>query len=350
MTADPHHAAGLALFRRLKRFSQGIFDGKTLEISEYYGRVDLRIEFDDNFVPTIVDGDLGDLEEDEDAEGDAGEQDGSQEISNSIASEGEDHLGEVSFESGPLDVAETTEIVETLPLFNTTLRRLPDDFKLDGADSRSRNHIRNKSGIATKKLVGGGAESKVNHYTFILLFRLLLDAHPPPSQRFPSSSAKVSFKSEKISKVVDSTDAEATAASLPPSLLGIRSGSDAMMELHDRVQVVPDTSMCHLCRKFFSPPSLKEGHECNTNRKCHVDLGTFGLLCAVHCIQSGETHVVERGVEEEATSAKKAMKRVREVFITPTSFPPCRVSIFSLSCRLVPLTSFSFFFLTGFTP
>lgn len=95
-----------------------------------------------------------------------------------------------------------------------------------------------------------------------------------------------------------------------------------MMELRDRVQIVPDTSMCYLCRKFFSPPSLKEGHECITNRKCNVDLGTFGLLYAVHCVRSGETHVVERGVEEEATSAQKAMKRVREVFLTPTSPPP----------------------------
>lgn len=198
MTADPQHAAGLALFRRLKRFSLGIFDGKVLEISEYHGRVDLRIEFDDSFVPTIVDGDLGDLEEDEDAEGDVGEQDGSQRSSNALEAEVEDHPDEVSFESGPLDVAETSEIVETLSLFNTTLRRMPDDFKLDGADSRSRNHIRNKSGIATKTLAGGGAKAKVKPYTLpgsssffpMLILLLPLDVSRPPLPRSATTTGK----------------------------------------------------------------------------------------------------------------------------------------------------------------
>jgi hypothetical protein len=194
MTADPQHAAGLALFRRLKRFSLGMFDGKMLEISEYHGRVDLRIEFDDPFVPTIVDGDLGDLEEDEDAEGDVGEQDGSQESSNALDAEVEDNPDEVSFESGPLDIAETSEIVETLPLFNTILHRMPDDFKLDDADSRSRNHIRKKSGIATKKLAGGGAKVKVDPYTspssFPVLIPLPLGVSRPPLPRSASTTRK----------------------------------------------------------------------------------------------------------------------------------------------------------------
>ena len=143
--------------------------------------MDLRIEFDETFVPTIVDGDLGDLEEDEDAEGDVGAQDGSQ----AIIERGR-FRRRMRLRQGGLRASEVTAFDDRLRTIlctyvasasassskspNTTLRRMPDDFKLDGADSRSRNHIRNKSGIATKKLAGGGAKSKVNHYTFILLF------------------------------------------------------------------------------------------------------------------------------------------------------------------------------------
>ena len=41
METDPEHADAIALFKRVKRFGEAIFDGKTLEISEYHGRVDL---------------------------------------------------------------------------------------------------------------------------------------------------------------------------------------------------------------------------------------------------------------------------------------------------------------------
>jgi hypothetical protein len=54
MASDLQHAVALVLFKRLQRFGEGIFDGKTPKISEYHGRVDLTIEFDDDFVPTVV--------------------------------------------------------------------------------------------------------------------------------------------------------------------------------------------------------------------------------------------------------------------------------------------------------
>ena len=55
MVNDPDHAVGVSLFKRLKRFGEAIFDDHKLEISEYHGRADVTIEFDSNFVPTLVD-------------------------------------------------------------------------------------------------------------------------------------------------------------------------------------------------------------------------------------------------------------------------------------------------------
>ena len=52
----PQHKAGVALFSRLKRFNEAVFDEatQTVEISEYHGQVDVRIKFDADFQPSLV--------------------------------------------------------------------------------------------------------------------------------------------------------------------------------------------------------------------------------------------------------------------------------------------------------
>jgi hypothetical protein len=50
---SPTHKAGVELFSRLRRFNEAVYCEETgvVEISEYHGRVDVRIQFDKDFQP-----------------------------------------------------------------------------------------------------------------------------------------------------------------------------------------------------------------------------------------------------------------------------------------------------------
>ena len=284
MAADPEHAVALSLFKKLKRFGEAIFDGKTLQISEHHGRVDLTIVFDDAFVPTMLSDVRGTLNESPDDV-----VDDSREAENAMTAaeveaallegDAEDGNGNlVSFACAPLSEShEHKEVVTTLPFTNTTIYRLPDGFRIESTDSRERSHKRHRSAQTNKVLAGGGTKAKGTRQT--------TKSKPTNTQ----------------------------GSSITPEEPRIEQGRKAMHELihHGSIMESEDTAVCWRCRKYFSPPSAMDSHTCDAGGKeAHVDLATYGVLCAAHCIRTGEHHVAQRGTSCEEDSSDALLERV----------------------------------------
>jgi hypothetical protein len=138
MASAPQHAVALVWFKRLQRFGEAIFDGKTLQISEYHGHVDLTIEFDDDFVLTMDSDVHGIMTENPNEVVDEAW------VAENAMSTAEvemelfegDPEGEndsvVSFEYAPLSEShQHKEVVPILPNTNTIIHRLWDGFRID---------------------------------------------------------------------------------------------------------------------------------------------------------------------------------------------------------------------------
>jgi hypothetical protein len=89
-------------------------------------------------------------------------------------------------------------------------------------------------------------------------------------------------------------------------------GAVAVNELmHEGLMLcAPDTSVCRLCRKWFSPPAARDGRVCETDRKVHVDLLTHGVLFASHCTTPGNHEVTQRGTQKESGSSSECLGEV----------------------------------------
>jgi hypothetical protein len=298
MASDPQHAVALVLFKRLQRFGEAIFDGKTLQISEYHGRVDLLIEFDDDFVPTVVSDVHGIMAENPDEVVDENR------VAENVMSAAEvevalfegdpedENESVVSFECAPLSEShEHKEVVTVLPNTNTIIHRLPDGFRIDGTDNRERSHKRHRSAQCNKVLVGGGKKAKGSRQANKAPVRLL------------SNKGSASREPEHP-QVSTSTHQEPR----------VKEGRVAMYELMHQGSILEseDTAVCWLCRKYFSPPGAMESHTCDAGGKMvHVDLATYGILYAAHCIRTGEHHVVQRGTEDEDESSDALVERIQ---------------------------------------
>jgi hypothetical protein len=300
---EPAHATAVGIFKRLKRFGDAVFDGKTLEISEYHGRVDLTIVFDGNFVPSVVTSasglfaSAGETTED----GADGEEMTTGEVEAALLERSEeDHQdSQVSFTNGTLTESHVNkETVTILPLTNTTVRRLPDGFKNDGRDSRTRGQKRNRSNIKTKQLIGGGAKAKTKQER-VAKFKI-----SKGSPAHPIETTSLYFQKSVQPPLAITTAVEPR----------IERGSKVVTEnfLGESIIETEDTAVCWHCRKWFSPPTAKDGHTCDTKRQVHVDLTTYGLLYAVHCIKSNAHHTIQRGTAAESESSSVFLKNVRQ--------------------------------------
>ena len=203
------------------------------------------------------------------------------------------------------------ETITLLPLTNTSVRRLPDGFRNDGRDSRSRAQKRRRSNVATKQLLGGGAKAKVKQERTP---KFKIPQAKPPHEIETTSSY---FSTEAVEpEPVIQTDVEPR----------IERGSRIVVEnfLGDSIIESEDTSVCWHCRKFFSPPTAKDGHACDTKLQVHVDLTTYGLLYAVHCIKSNAHHTIQRGTAEESESSSVFLQKIRQAIHQDTldSFVP----------------------------
>ena len=308
MVEDPKHAVGVALFKRIKRFGEAVFDGKVLRISEYHGRVDLTIEFNADFSPHLVDtgGDCGLFADDN--EDDKFDEEDDEMLGEDVelamlqrSGDEEDSSSQVSFHGRPLEEShQGDETVTVLPNTHTKIRRLSHGFKLQDSNNRTHQHKRHRSGIATKTMRGGGVK-------------------PQTKQREKAQPA-----------ATKDSDGETVGLGCDDDIVVAR-GSVATKDLvHEGLILdAPDTAVCWMCRKWFSPPSARDGHVCDTDRTVHVDLTTYGLMYASHYILSGNHDVIQRGTAKETDSSSSYLDKISAAIhpdtraaFTPVVFQP----------------------------
>ena len=288
--------------------------------------MDLTIEFDAKFIPRIVDNGcnsdvMGDVDDDgEDSDSDDDEM-SPQETEMAILERAHDEDGESSsvlFEGGAFQEShDHAEIVTVLPTTNTTVRRLPKGFRIKDSEARSHAHVRHRSGVKTKVITG-------NVRTAIRT-----------KQKGERKKKKTEDNPENAQSAADNVAVQSSADAIAPQASAdddvVAKGVQAMKDLvHEGLILdAPDTSVCWLCRKWFSPPEAKEGHVCDTTRKVHVDLTTHGLMCAAHCVRSGAHEVIERGTAKESDSSSAYLEKVRlgihpstRASYTPVIFEP----------------------------
>jgi hypothetical protein len=183
MINHPDHALALQLFSRLKRFGEAVFDGTTLQISEYHGRVDLTIVFDKDFVPTIVSSANAVLANEGETVDVAGNDMVAEEVEAAVLerAEEDDYDSHVSFQSEPITESHVNkETVTMLPLTNTLIRRLPDGFKADGTDSRTRTQARPPPSLSSPSIPPFLSPAPPPSYTFSPSPPPYSSVSPPP--------------------------------------------------------------------------------------------------------------------------------------------------------------------------
>ena len=266
----------------------------------------MEIEFDAKFIPRIVDNadnaDIMGEDDDEDVDSDD-ECTSPQETEIAMLERSQEEASNdssVIFEGAIFKEShESSEVVTTLPTTNTTVRRMPKGFKIKDAKVRSHAHVRHRSGVKTK-IITGNVRSAIQ-------------------------------TKQKITKKKNQSAEAAQAPQTSADDVIIASGSQALSDyVHEGLILdTPDTSVCFLCRKWFSPPEAINGHACDTDRKVHVDLTTYGLMYAVHCIASGRHEVIQRGTAIESESSSKYLSKVEQAIgestkaaFTPVVFEP----------------------------